>query len=151
MGPAVGSGSGRVTDSGANAAERQGLEASQHDAVAEPRAVVEQGDVRETLQQHLEDDPALKTCKRRAHAVVDAPPEGQVGALGAADIEAVWVFERIRVAVGSADQDNDVVPFPHLGPVHLAVRKRAPERRLRRRIVAQQLFDRGRDQARILL
>ena len=70
------SGSGRLTDSGSDAAERQGLEPPQHDAVTEPRAFVEQADLRETLQQRLEHDPAFEPRERRAEAVVDASPEG---------------------------------------------------------------------------
>ena len=75
--------------------------------------------------------------------MVDAPPESQVGAAGAADIEPVRVFERVRVAVGGA-QEGDVVPSAQREPVHLTVREHAPERRLHRRIEPQQLLDRRR-------
>ena len=139
-----------VRRSGAAASERQGLEAAQDNAVAEPGPVFEQLDLREALQQRLEDDPALKPRERGAQAIMDAPAQGQVGTLGTADVEAVGMVEGLRVAIGGADQEDDVVLPAQFEPVHLAVREGAAEERLGRRIVAQQFFHRGGDQARIL-
>ena len=70
LGPRGGSGSSR------GASKRQGLEATRHDAAAEPGSVVERRDLREALQQDLEDDPALQPRQRGAQAVVDAPVPG---------------------------------------------------------------------------
>lgn len=67
----------RVPRSSAAASQRQGLEAAQHDASSEPGPVVERRDLREPLQQHLEDDPALQPRERGAQAVVDAPAQGR--------------------------------------------------------------------------
>ena len=71
------------------------MEPAQHDAGAEPRVFVEQPDPREAFEQHLEHDPAFEARQGGAEAVVDAPPERQVGARGAADIEPVRVLERV--------------------------------------------------------
>ena len=64
--------------SGASATKRQGPKAAQHDAAAEPGPRVEQLDLGEPLQQHLEHDPGLEPCELGAQAVVDAPAEAQV-------------------------------------------------------------------------
>ena len=104
-------------------------------------------DPREALQQHLERDPSLQARERRAEAVVDAAPEREVGIVRAADIEPVGRLEHVRVPVGGADQDGDVVARADLEPVHRAVGPRAPDGRLRRGIEAQQLLDGRRDEA----
>ena len=82
-------GRARDRDSGCAAAKRQGPQPAQHDPAAEPRAHIEQADVSEPLEQHLEHDPTPKARERSAKAMVDAPPEAQVGANRAADIETI--------------------------------------------------------------
>ena len=97
----------RVSSLGA--ADGQGFQAAQHDAVAESRLLAAQADLGETLQQHLKNDPAFQACKRSPDAVVDAAPERQVRTVSAADIEPVGIVEHVRVPVGRAEQDDDVV------------------------------------------
>ena len=124
------------------AAQGQGVEAAEHDAGAEARGVSTQADLGEPLQQHLQHDASLKTRQRGTEAMVDAVPERQVGRCAAPDIEPVRVRERLGAAVGRAEQQHDVVAPAQRESVHVAVGKSAPERRLHRRVVTQQLFDR---------
>ena len=52
------------------------------------------------------------------------------------------IVEGLPVAVGGADQEDDVVPLAQLEAVHLAVGMSARRKKhLGRRVVAQQLFD----------
>ena len=74
--------------------------------------------------------------------MVDAVPKRQVGRCAAPDIEPVRVREHLGVAVGRAEQQHDVVAPSQRESVHVAVGQGAPERRLHRRFVPQQLFDR---------
>ena len=76
-------------------------------------------------------------------------PSERWGTARAADTEPVGVLEDVRVAVGDADQDGDVVARADLEAVHRAVGAGAPERRLPRGIEAQ-LFHGRRHKVRVL-
>ncbi len=74
---------------------------------------------------------------------MDAAPKREVGTVRAADIEPVGLVEHVRVAVGGADQDGEVVAGADLEPVHRAVGTRTPDGDLHRGIEAEQLLDDG--------
>ena len=61
----------------------------------------------------LKDDAPFQVCERSAEAVMDPAPERQVRAVAPADIEPVGVVEHVRVPVGRAEKDDDVVASPH--------------------------------------
>ena len=79
--------------SGPDATHPQRFQATEHDALAEPRALVDEADPREPLEQHLEHDPAFQARERCPEAMVGAPPERHVRHLAASDIETVRILE----------------------------------------------------------
>ena len=69
--------------------------------------------------------------------MVDPAPEREVPALAAIDVEAVRIDEHVRIPVGRAQKEHDVVAFPQPEAVHLAVREHTPKVHLHRRVEAQ--------------
>ena len=124
----------------------RGVEAPKHHGLTKPHAAGAQLDARESLDQHLERDAPFEARELRPEAVVDAAPEREVRTCVPGDIEAFGVVEGRGITVGGADENDDVVAPAQAESVHLAVLDHAPERRLRRRVVAQQLLDRRGDE-----
>ena len=104
----------------------------------------------EPVEQHLEDDSAFQTRQRGAEAMVDPAPERDVGPGVAPDIEPVRILEHVRIPVGRAQKEHDVVAFPQRNAAHLAVGEHAPKIRLHRRVESEELLDGRRDQARVI-
>src|SRR5688500_20392516 len=84
--------------------DREGLEASEGEAGAPLRRVVEQLDPREAVEQTGEGALPLDAGQPGTEAVVDAPGEAEGGVVAATDVEAVGGVEAGGVAVGGAEQ-----------------------------------------------
>ena len=93
-----------------------------------------------------EDDLGLETGKRRAETVVRAVAKGQVARLAPADVEAVRVRERLSVAVGRAEHERHPVAGADDNAVESDVLERDARAHLDGAVVAEQLFDRAREQ-----
>ena len=64
--------------------------------------------------------------------MMDAASERQVGALAASDIKAVGILEDVRVPIGRAEKQDEVVAFAQCSPVHLTISEHASKIRLHR-------------------
>ena len=72
---------------------------------------------------------------------MDAAPEREVGIVRAADIEPVGRLEHVRVPVGGADRDGDVVARADLEAARRGAGAHAPRGHLYRGIEARKLVD----------
>ena len=64
--------------------------------------------------------------------MMDAAAECQVVAFPSLEIEPIRIFEYIRIPVGRAEQDDDILALTHGETVHFAVLERAPHTHLDR-------------------
>jgi hypothetical protein len=79
-------------------------------------------------------DLRFESGERCTQTEMVAEPKGEVVVVGACEIEAVRV--RVRVAVGSPEQKDHVLPLPEADPVERDVLLRDAGRELDRRVVA---------------
>ena len=122
--PRVGHGnSAHGCRSGPDAAKRKRFQATQHDAIAKAWPLVEKIDLREAFEQCLQDDPAFETRQRGAQAMMDTASECQVVSFSALEIEPVRVLKNIRIPVGRAEQDDDVLALTQRETVGDYIRK----------------------------
>jgi hypothetical protein len=76
--------------------------------------------------------------------VVDAPGEAERGVVGPADVEGVGILEAGRISVGGAEHRQHGVAGGHDGAIgQRGVDEGAATVELHRRVVAQDLLDRG--------
>ena len=68
-------------------------------------------DVRQALGQSDSGDLRFQPRQRRAEAEMDAVAEGHVRVLGAADVEALGIVERLGIAVGRVHEGEDPLAF----------------------------------------
>ena len=82
---------------------------------------------------------------------MDPEPESHVAIVRARDVEPVGIGEMPGIAVGRPDGGNDQGPAGDLPALNLDISGGEPSRPLHRAVIAQELLDRGGDEAGIAL
>ena len=106
--------------------------------------------MREALQEFAESYLAFHPGQRSAQAVVYPAPKRHVASGGSGQVEDVGIGKGLRIAVGGADQEEDLLPAPYLLAADLLVHQRRTAVDLHRAVESQHLLDSRVDETRVL-
>src|SRR5712692_5810797 len=100
----------------------------------------------EAFEERLERDLALESGQTCAQTEMRTQAKGDMAVVAAAKIERVGVRKLLGIPIGRPEQQQHMVVLPNVLSVQLEVDGRAPEGRLHRAVVPQELFDGTADQ-----
>src|SRR5918995_233719 len=122
---------------------RQALHAAQDQRIVPFRLAALETDLRQALGQSDSSDLRFEPRQRRAKTEMDAVTEGHVRVLGAADVEALGIVERLGIAVGRVHEGEDPLAFADRLAAHLEVGGGDTREGARGAVVAQPFLDRA--------
>src|SRR5262249_32162069 len=104
----------------------------------------------QAAQERCASQTRLQTGQRSAKTVVDTIAKGHVLVRCAGDVEPVWVYKRLRIAVCRGPEQSDLATGRDGGAMYLDITRRRTEQELHWRIVAQDFLHHAWDERRVV-